>query len=844
MNELRLSLRLARREVLRRPGRTALVALLVAIPVAGMTIAITLVRSEAETPAEDWEQQWGQADAVAQEEPQALQLPEGSRVVTFQGTYGRLKEVSGRRTDGQITNLPLGDPITEGIYEVVDGRPAAAAGEVVLTTALADRFDVHTGDRLRLERPALDLEVVGEAESSSCLRCVVLLLHGDLDGIDAVAGPYGGIVPTAALIDLPAELTEEERFQLVQTNQLGLNFRADALMGHYAEVDGDRAVRWSLVAGGVVLMVVAIVISAAFAVGARRQLVTVGQLSASGASPAHIRTSLLLQGTVTGLVGSVLGVALALVLLLAFRGTIEWHLDQRLRSYELPVGELLWAVVIGTAAATASALVPARTAARIPTLAALAGRRPLSPVSGRLVSWGFAGVAVGLALLFLAVLGSQGDGDQDGDTWAYVAIAGGAFELFGACALAPAIVARLEPLSSRLGGAARLGARALARHRARTGAVVSAVAAAGALAVVAGSAVLGSERQQGTSAEIPDDVVVATVERLSGADFPTPEALPDSVRRQLLDAFPGSEPFEVRAVRFTDPESLMAGWEVVDLQPDDPYVGATGAYVADEALLDAIRADAEIRSGLRRHGTVILSPEARGRDVVVRAPNGRELPARVARHRHHLGYYGNVLVTPAVVGDLGVAAGPAGAFLRLPEPLDDEGRDRLEDLMYDIDSAQGEGDAYVQVAWQYHDGGPTPLQLELILTGVALIFCLFVVGVSLALAAAEGKDESDVLAIAGAPPGVVARSAGARAWLMATLGAAIAVPIGFLPVVVVSWASGRDPSTSGPFPIVFPTRTVALLLLAVPLVVGAVAWCASSTAQRLRPVRVSTATFE
>jgi hypothetical protein len=78
---------------------------------------------------------------------------------------------------------------------------------------------------------------------------------------------------------------------------------------------------------------------------------------------------------------------------------------------------------------------------------------------------------------------------------------------------------------------------------------------------------------------------------------------------------------------------------------------------------------------------------------------------------------------------------------------------------------------------------------------------------------------------------------------MATIGAGLAVPIGFLPVVVSSWASGNDPNTAGAFPIVFPTRTVGLLLV-VPLVVCAVAWAASGTAQRLRPVRISTATFE
>jgi hypothetical protein len=125
-----------------------------------------------------------------------------------------------------------------------------------------------------------------------------------------------------------------------------------------------------------------------------------------------------------------------------------------------------------------------------------------------------------------------------------------------------------------------------------------------------------------------------------------------------------------------------------------------------------------------------------------------------------------------------------------------------------------------------------------------LVFSLFVVGVSLALAAAESKDERDILTIAGAPPGTLARSAGARAWLLAVIGTAMAVPVGYLPVIVFAWASDRDDGSIASFPLVFPTRTVLLLVLAVPLVVAGVSWASSATAQRLRPVRVSTAVFD
>src|SRR6478672_5296279 len=60
----RLATRLSRREVRRRPGRTLLVALLVAMPVAGMLVADVMVRTEHETPLQLWRGQFGMADAI------------------------------------------------------------------------------------------------------------------------------------------------------------------------------------------------------------------------------------------------------------------------------------------------------------------------------------------------------------------------------------------------------------------------------------------------------------------------------------------------------------------------------------------------------------------------------------------------------------------------------------------------------------------------------------------------------------------------------------------------------------------------------------------------------------
>ncbi|MEO6317312.1 MAG: FtsX-like permease family protein [Acidimicrobiales bacterium] len=851
MTRLRLPLRLARREVRRRPGRTILVALLVALPVAGMAMAVTLIRTDAVTPAEEWERTHGQADAVGYGGDVALvSLPPGSRTIAIRSAYARAKAADGTRAGVEMSDLPLNDPLVAGIHDLVAGRAATRPGEVVLSAQLADQLGLHVGDELVLDRPALTATLVGEVEPIGCLSCGTLLVApGQLP--DGVPGATTDAESAFVLIDLPDPQSVQELTGLQAAGSDNIEVRELRLRADLARDDGrSGAVRWSLVLGALVLTVVGIVITAAFAVGARRQLVTIGQLSASGAAPATVRMALVLQGTVTGLLGSVAGLVLGGGLLLACKPLVERLLDRRIDAYDIRPGEIAAVVLIGVVAATLAALIPARTAARIPTLAALAGRRPLAPVSRRLVTWGAVSMLGGLALLFMAVLGSQSG--SSGDVWALVAIAGGVGELLGACAIAPAVVARLEPLAVHLRGSVRLGARSLARHRARTGAVVSAVAAAGALAVAAGGLLLGGEAQNGVETDVPDDVVVVAHERFSevtGSSTPVAE-LPTDVHSSVVEALPGAQEVALAGIAPVDGGPTGPGfWQVQAAQPSVDggmlYQGGSDrALIADDALLDALRADAPIRRGLAETGIVVLNGAGQGGldgEVVVTLPDGRTAPGTAVLHPYSPGYVSDVLVSRETVRDLDLLVSTLATMFELPEPLTAAQRGTIEDLQYDVSDSNAE--LFTTFRWSSPDAGPSPLQLELILTGVALVFSLFVVGVSLALAAAESKDERDILTIAGAPPGMLARSAGARAWLLAVIGAAMAVPVGFLPVVVFSWASDREESFQS-FPLVFPTRTVTLLVVVVPLAVALASWSCSAVAQRLRPVRVSTAVFE
>ena len=114
----------------------------------------------------------------------------------------------------------------------------------------------------------------------------------------------------------------------------------------------------------------------------------------------------------------------------------------------------------------------------------------------------------------------------------------------------------------------------------------------------------------------------------------------------------------------------------------------------------------------------------------------------------------------------------------------------------------------------------------------ALLLTLLVVAIGLALSAAESRDERDVLVAVGARPVTMRRLAACRAVALTVVAAVLAIPTGYVPIVVVYRAIEGEVAA-------FPWLTAAGILVAVPLLAGGAAWIASSIAQRFRPVRMS-----
>src|SRR3546814_11120293 len=70
----------------------------------------------------------------------------------------------------EVSDAPLLDPITSGMFDLLDGRSPAAAGEIVMSPRVLDRLDAEIGDEIEISSVGR-LAIVGTVEQPSCLAC-------------------------------------------------------------------------------------------------------------------------------------------------------------------------------------------------------------------------------------------------------------------------------------------------------------------------------------------------------------------------------------------------------------------------------------------------------------------------------------------------------------------------------------------------------------------------------------------------------------------------------------------------------------------------------------------------
>ena len=879
----RLAARLARREVRRRPGRTLLVALLVAIPVFAMTLGSVIARSD--TNRASYERSNGASDfaidqwvyvgeAGSSQEPvtasdlPAGTLPDGTTSTEILKFYTAVTTAADERVDIFATHMDASSPIVDGLIDVTDGRlPADGADELLLQPKLADTLGVGVGDRLELARPDRTFTVVGLGKESGA-HGRPLMLFGQLDRSDLRSWEL------TTLVDLPPGATADAALDSIASSSVltpeqlqGLNARTPDGYWYADNVrvanDVDAtALAWGWVAGVLSLAALGVIIAAAFATSARRQLATVGQLAANGAPPRLIRRTLSLQGTWSGAVGAAAGIGLAIGLFLVGTPLIERIVSRSWTDTTIIPLDMVVLLLTGVAAATIAALLPARGLAKTSVLSALAGRRPIRPVQARTVVVGVVCFVSGLFLLAVATAAAQGSDVSNDDLFAIVAILGGLGVLAGMCLASPLAITASTAVVSKLGASWRFSGRSLYRTRWRSAAVVTAIGVAGAFAVAGASVASNLDSSDAAYAtDMPRNVVL-----LRASDATNVSGLDPAVLRDVRNAVGPSAESMVYGLDVTQPsdEQLNAAYRDESDPTFDPsefsnIVTPQEIMIADDALVDGMGLSATDRAALDENGVMSVWANYVGDDpnapvesplVPVRLITGdgvfRFDVIGVQQPFESRNGVNSYLMTERRAAELGFGVIPTGIRFTAADDITGAQRRALDEISFgedvfndawivgdetaDYPNADGTGGFWISYQWVSWNPSETLVQGAIV--AATLLLVLLVVAIGLSLAAVESRDERNTLIAVGASPSTLRRRSATTAIVLAGTGGVLAIPTGLLPVWVVTRVTDGDGEATVPW------LSIVAIVVVVPLLVGAVALVGSAIIQRVRPPEV------
>ncbi|NRQ33485.1 FtsX-like permease family protein [Nonomuraea sp. NN258] len=838
MSAFLAALRLSRRDALRFKGRSALIMVMIALPVLVITGVLTAAATTHVSPKEQLISRLGSADAsvnaiggrVRQNKRgditnygkrPAVRLTAaeigalvGGRVIPYH-VFTVHVWVDGGYDVANTLETDLRDPMAKGLRPLVEGRYAAAPGEVTVSPELRDR-GLRVGGTIAVTRENRQLRVVGVAE------------HPTRPGLMELTGLPGTLTPdtqrgTEWLADTAAPVWWSD---VPRLNKSGLAVVSRAVieeMTFSANLPGDTRTRTLAgIAIGVVLVVTETVLLAgpAFAVGLRRRRRELAMLATQGASPGHLRTIVLADGLVLGgaaaLTGALLGIGGgALVERIAAR-QLNWGSGP----IEVPWLPVLAVAALGLLSGLIAALVPASQAAGQSPVRVLAGRT--GEVRDR------AGLPVaGLALVVLGVGVTVFLAERD----QLKVAAGFVLVVLGLVAVTPWLVRATGRLARRLPLPARLSVRDAARHRSRTASATAAVMAATMAAVATGIAAYTVYEDEASRRALQAPLGTMTITTY-GADDREWARVRAGAQRLLpgVNLVSGLEARDERGV------SLPLG----PVLSEDCLDGCAGGLsfldefpVGDARLLAFFqgRTDPRAAEALAAGKAVVFHPGLLrdGRLAVLARPTGGDaepkwfsIPAVLSTAADE-GQSGAVIPASAVTG-AGLKVAERKLYSAVPGDAE-----RLEHSL---------GALHERTRVDVEEGHAGVIRAVLgALLGAALILVLGGTFAATGLAAADMRADLDTLSAVGGPPRTRRLVVAAQAGYIAALGAVVGlVPgvvmgIALIPSMVRTEAAGGILFVERVPDIAVPWLYLAGLVIGLPLLAALLA----GTFTRTRP---------
>ncbi|MDR7253267.1 putative ABC transport system permease protein [Nocardioides sp. BE266] len=859
MSGWRPALLIAWRDALRHKGRSALVLVMISLPVLAVSAAAVIIKTSQVNGTEGVERVMGAADArirtegsghVAQapdpagglwsqlgdfdydhpvtEQDLRTVLGADARLLPIHSGWSRAR-LGDRVIDFSTTGVDLSDPLTTGLFDLQTGHLPEQPGEVVVNQPMIDK-GFAVGDDLDANGTRLTIVGVGR-DATYRDSAVVIGSPDDLAGegtnvrewlVDS--GPVswatvqkfnalGGVVTSRAVLADPPDV-------VAMAEQMGYDTGSNEMLAVVVLIVVMALIEVVLLAGP------------AFAVGARKHARTLALIAASGGTPRQSRRIILSSGLVLGAVASTVGLVLGIVTGWALLPLVQRFNGEWFGPFELPWLYLAAITAFGLVSALLASVVPAWLASRQDVVAVLAGRRgdrrprPSTPVLG-LVLLG-AGIAA-------STYGAFTSDNGNGAFW----IAGAAIvSVLGMILVVPVVVATVARSTGRWPLAARYAARDAARHRTRTVPAVAAVAA-----TVAGVVALGianaSDQKQNEETYSPQAPMGSATLRWA-PDVLVGEQAPDraAVWDRIVDAVHGAAPdLDVALVRGVDDAYDPNGSTSTYLEPPDD-LGAQvyglvtygpSIAVADDAAELGIEGEvaAEVDAALSEGIVVMLTPSSDARfEATLRQDTWREgdaealdsskQPVEVQALSWDEDTRGpapsSTIVSAALAEGLGLEVVTVSASLT--GDVDQKTETRIKEAVAGV--ADGSS-LYVERGYQ------RPPEAVIILLVLAALGGVLMLGGTLTatfLALSDARPDLATLSAVGAAPRTRRRVAAAYALVIGFVGAILGAAVGFIPGVAIS-----RPLTNfgddGPF-LAIPWLLVATIVLALPLLTAAV----------------------
>jgi putative ABC transport system permease protein len=342
-------------------------------------------------------------------------------------------------------------PYSGPMLALVQGHYPSGAGQVAVTSGLAQDLQVHIGSVLSL--PGHHQRVTGIVENP-----------GDLNDQFALVPPSAAGPPQEVTVLLDASPGAFSAFRNAFRGQLVWQAPSPSTQGAVAA--------GTLGAVTVLMVLVSLVAAAAFAVIATRRQRQLGMLAAIGATRRQLRMVMVAGGALVGIIAAVTGAVVGLAAWFVAAPHLQSFAGHRIDSFAVPWDLVALAMLLAVLTATAAAWWPARAASRVPVVNALSAR-PLQPrPAHRTAIVGALLIALSLACLALA---NQTSGP--------LIILGALAMALGIACVSPLSIRVLSAAGRRAPVAVRLALRDLVRYQARSAAALAAISLALGIAV-------------------------------------------------------------------------------------------------------------------------------------------------------------------------------------------------------------------------------------------------------------------------------------------------------------------------------------------------------------------------